>query len=332
MYHSIIQYKTCEAKKLNKKILALSLLLLLTTVYLTSASISTVKAAGEGLWITAYKIEDANTGQVLMNVDFPTGVNTTLAPILPGASLKVTFTINVVTSGSGNLQISTSLHKTLQDKYWELVTQNYTLGNDFNPNSQSAKFNWVKGTFSMLVYGSAPTTTSATSLQVNVVSLYGPTGGVLDQITVPVVTAKMDQYQTLLAQKEANLNSLISSGVSPGYIELYTNVLNESKTIAAQGYVDGAIALLNGLDVANAPVSSTMESLFLPIVVVLAAIAVVFVIMFLRVRGKISYLQLVVEDQIKDLEGLTLRASKIDRTMSSNLESVKDRLKRLVGM
>jgi hypothetical protein len=46
----------------------------------------------------------------------------------------------------------------------------------------------------------------------------------------------------------------------------------------------------------------------------------------------VSYLQLVVEDQIKDLEGLTLRASKIDRAMASSLESVKDRLKRLVGM
>ncbi|MCJ7793562.1 hypothetical protein MUP42_01370, partial [Candidatus Bathyarchaeota archaeon] len=69
-----------------------------------------------------------------------------------------------------------------------------------------------------------------------------------------------------------------------------------------------------------------------PIIGVLAVVAVVFVVMFLRVRGKISYFQLVVEDQIKDLEGLTLRAQKIDRTMSSNLESVKERLKRLVGM
>jgi hypothetical protein len=75
-----------------------------------------------------------------------------------------------------------------------------------------------------------------------------------------------------------------------------------------------------------------MESLFIPIVGVLAAVAVIFVVLFLRVRGKVSYVQLVVEDQIKDLEGLTLRASKIDRAMASSLESVKDRLKRLVGM
>jgi hypothetical protein len=52
----------------------------------------------------------------------------------------------------------------------------------------------------------------------------------------------------------------------------------------------------------------------------------------LRARGKNSYVQLVIEDQIKDLEGLTLRASRVDRTISSSLEGIKDRLKSLVGM
>jgi hypothetical protein len=64
----------------------------------------------------------------------------------------------------------------------------------------------------------------------------------------------------------------------------------------------------------------------------MAAIAVIGFVLFLRTRGKLSYFNMVVEDQIKDLEGLTLRASKIDRAMSANLDSVKDRLKRLVGM
>ena len=162
--------------------------------------------------------------------------------------------------------------------------------------------------------------------------MFGPGGDLLDRVSVPVVTAEMDQYLTLLTQKQSKLNSLISSGVAQGYIELYTNVLNESRTVATNGDVESAIALLNGLDVSNEPVSSTMESLFLPIVGVLAVVAVLFVILFMRARGRVSYFQLIVEDQIKDLEGLTLRISKIDRTASSNLESVKDRLKRLVGM
>ena len=75
-----------------------------------------------------------------------------------------------------------------------------------------------------------------------------------------------------------------------------------------------------------------MEMLFLPLVIATAAIAGVFIAGSQKQKRKVSYMQLVVEDQIKYLEGLTLRASKIDRSMSANLDSVNDRLKRLMRM
>ena len=90
--------------------------------------------------------------------------------------------------------------------------------------------------------------------------------------------------------------------------------------------------MLAALDTTIAPASSFMEVLFIPLVVVFAAIAGVFGFMFMKTRSKVGYFKLVVEDQIKDLEGISMRAAKIDRSMGSNLESVKDRLKRLVGM
>ena len=142
----------------------------------------------------------------------------------------------------------------------------------------------------------------------------------------------MTQFNSLYSQKAAHLQSLKSSGVDQGYIDIYSNVLNASQAEANGGYVSNAIALLNGLNTANEPISSAMTFVYIPLIVVLAVISALFAVLFLRVRGKVSYFQLVVEDQIKDLEGLTLRASKIDRSMSSNLESVKDRLKRIVGM
>ena len=314
---------------MKNKILALSFIVLLMSI--SVASVSFTQAATSQGWITDFRIEDNKTGQLLMDGDLSTGVNTSYAPVLPGAEIKVTFTVNVFTAGDGNLKLGTSLSRALQDKYWELVTQDYTLGSDFNPNSQSAEFNWVEGTFSMIVYGKVPNSVSTAPTAVNVVSLYGPTSGVaLAQIRVLPTTAQMDEFLTLYDQKQAALKSL--SGVDSGYVEIYTNVLNASKAIANNGNVEDAIALLNGLSTANAPASSTVQMLFYPIIGVTAALAVVFLVLFLRVRGKVSYFQLVVEDQIKDLEGLTLRASKIDRAMSSNLESVKDRLKRLVGM
>ena len=318
---------------MKNKILALSLILLLTTVYLTS--ISFTQAAGEGQWITGYKIEDATSGQLLVQFNSTTGVNMTSSPMIPGAEVKVTFTVNVFTPGSGNLKLTSGLQKsnTHPNGYWELISQDYTLGSAYNPNSVSTEFNWVVGTFTIALYGKVPNSATDTAKLIHVVTLTSASGGeAIDQINVLATTANLAAFNVLYDQQEAKLKSLISNGVAQGYIDIYTNVLNASKTIATQGDVNDAMALLNGLNVSSEPVSSTMEMLFLPIAGVLAAVAVVFVVLFLKVRGKVSYFQLVVEDQIKDLEGLTLRASKIDRAMSSNLESVKDRLKRLVGM
>ena len=317
----------------NRIIVVLSLVLLLTSILYISIPNSIVGAVGEGQWITSYTIADNNSNQVLVQFDSSTGLNQTLSPVIPGSDVKVTFTVNVFTAGSGNLKLQTSMGKLLSDRYWELVTQDYSLGNDFNPNANPAQFSWTLGTFTMTVYGKIPTSTSQSGAPINVVSLYGPTGGIaIDQITIMATTALMTQFQNLYNQKEDHLRLLQSSGTDQGYIDIYSNVLNASKTEANAGYVSSAIALLNALNTSNEPVSSAMASLYIPLIVVFAVIAVLFAVLFLRIRGKVSYFQLIVEDQIKDLEGLTLRASKIDRTMSSNLESVKDRLKRLVGM
>jgi hypothetical protein len=319
---------------MDKRVLALSLLLLLTTLYVTSVSVPPAKAQGGG-WITSYDIYDYNSNQHLAEYNSATGVNQTLAPILPGADIRVTFTVNVFTAGSGDLKLATSLRQLLQGQYWQLDTQsNYTLGSDFASSANPASFNWIQGTFTMTVIGVVPTPSATqTEAPVHVVTLYGPTSGIpLDQITVSSTSAAMSQFLTLYNQKAAHLKSLESSGVVQGYIDIYTSVLNESQNVANSGDVTDAIAMLNGLSVSNEPASSTVQSLYIPIIGALAVVAVVFVVLFLRVRGKVSYFQLVVEDQIKDLEGLTLRAAKIDRAMSSNLESVKDRLKRLVGM
>ena len=312
--------------------MAISLVLLLTTIYVSSVSFSPVKAQGSG-WITSYQIYDYTTKGLLINYDSSKDVNQTLGSISPGQQIYCTFTVNVFTGGSGDLSLSTSLHQLLQGEYWQLVTQNYTLGNVFNPNSNHAQFAWVQGTFTMTVYGIVPTPSSTTGLApVNVVSLYGPDGSVLSQITAYSTSAGMASFLTLYNQKNANLNSLISSGVNSGYIQLYTSVLNESQVVAYAGDVTDATAMLNDLNSANAPPSSTAQALFIPLIAVVAVVAVLFAFLWFRVRGKVSYFQLVVEDQIKDLEGMTLRISKIDRAMSANLESVKDRLKRLVGM
>lgn len=319
---------------MNKKILALSLVLLLTLIYVSSVSFSPAKAQSTTSgWITSYDIYEYNTNRHLASYTPATG-NQSLEPISPGEMIKVTFSINVFTAGSGNLKLSTSLQNPPQGTYWTLNSQStYSLGSDFNPNANPASFNWVVGTFTMTVAGIVPQSSQANGAPVNLVTLYGPTSGIpLDQITISSQSAAMTQFNTLYTQKAAHLRTLQSGGVAAGYVELYKNVLNESTALANAGQVTGAIDLLNQLNIADEPASSTTQALFIPIVAILAVVAVLFAVLFMRIRGKVSYFQLVVEDQIKDLEGLTMRISKIDRASSSNLESVKDRLKRLVGM
>ncbi len=317
----------------NNKILALSLILILTTMMIISIS-PTVQAVGTGSWITTYKIEDS-TGQLLVQYDPTTNTTNILAPVLPGTDVKVTFTVNVIVPGSDTLKLTTNLQKSTSNPsgYWSLQTSTYDMGSTYNPAAQSTTFKWTVGTFDMVLYGKVPNSASNVAQTVNVVILSAGAGGSpLDQITVQATSANLANFNVLYAQQETKLKGLISSGVAQGYIDIFTNVLNASRSIANAGDVNDATTLLNSLNASNAPVTSATETLFIPVMVVLAVVAVIFVVLFMRIRGKVSYFQLVVEDQIKDLEGLTLRISKIDRASSSSLESVKDRLKRLVGM
>jgi hypothetical protein len=320
-----------RGNKLRAKALAICLLLLLTIVSFTS--VMSVRGVGEGDWITAYTVEDSQTGQKLIEADFAISDEPTiLAPVISGEPLKVTFTVNVFTSGTGNLKLSTFMQKPSTGTYWELIPDDYDLGAGYTPNTAAMEFTWEKGTFEMICYGQAPKVTRATNVTLVQLSSAGATTDVLDAIQVTVLTAGADEYQNLYDQKENKLQDLINSGVAAGYINLYSNMLNQSKALVGKGYVNEAIALLNAIPSSGEPIGSALEMIMIPAVGIAAAAAVVFAVMFLRARGKNSYVQLVIEDQIKDLEGLTLRASRVDRTISSSLEGIKDRLKSLVGM
>ena len=325
---------------MKTKTMAICLLVLLTLVSLTSIS-TTFAAVGEGDWITKYRVENLDTGQVIMERDFTTGSKSDFGSIVEGAELKVTVTVEIgLSNPAATLQISTEMaHSSSEDRYWQLESD-YVLSN-YNPNSKSVSFKQEKGTLEMVCYGSIPTgivkdviegITLHKPVPIALIELAVPAGVVLDSIEQNVTDAKVDEYLNLLEQKKARLESMAGSGVDPGYVEVFGNVVAQAQVIGDAGFADNAIALLNGLSVANEPAGSVMQMLFLPAVIVFGVVAVLFAFLFLKARGKMSYYRLVIEDQIKDLEGLTLRASKIDRTISSNLASIEDRLKRLVGM
>jgi hypothetical protein len=317
---------------MSKKVLALSIILLLTTLSLTTMSLSSAAKAStsDNQWITDYQIYDSSTDELLVQHDASTNTTQVFSSVLPGAEISITFTVNVIASGDGDLTLRSGLTKPTSGTYWSYSDDTYDLGSSFKPNTASTSFNWVEGTFEITLNGVVPASTSAAK-SVTAVTLAGPSGSTLDTIKITATTAEMGTFQTLLSQKQDEIESMKASGVDAGYTDFCDSVLETAQSVAESGDTEDAIALLNGIG-DNAPAGSFMQVAFYPIVGVFAALAVIFVILFLRTRSKISYFQLVVEDQIKDLEGLTMRASKIDRAMSANLDSVKDRLKRLVGM
>jgi len=322
-------------RNLRMKLFGLCLFLFLVTT-----SMIPVHGVGEGEWIVNYRVEDLKTGQLILESDFQTGEINEYVPLFAGSELVVTITVDVaITATYANLKLATNLEpSTIEDRYWQLESQDYQFV-DYNPAQKYVEFQQVKGTFTITCYGRIPTGITQEKIDGFVlhkpedyvlIKLTSPSGELLDQIKRDVLDAELDEYRNLLEKKEDKLETLKNSGVAPGYIEIYEGVLEQAEAQAELGFVDEAIAILDLLAVTQEPVSSSVEILFLPIMGGLAIALVAVGFLYLRARGKSNYVLSVIEDQIRDLEGLTLRASKLDKTISSRLESIKERLKKLI--
>lgn len=328
---------------MKSKILTLSVIILLALTTVIVISSAQVKAqTSTAKWITGYTIADS-TGNTIAKLDPTTGLVTVVAPISNNEELEVTLTITVATSDpSSSLTLSTGMaHSQDLDHYWvHDASDGYDIGS-YDPNSPSFSFTQAAGTLTISCYGEAQGTVSTVTsngitlhvpVSLNLITLTDPSGSTLDSITYNITDSSINNYNNLLSQEQSQLSHLQSQNVDPGYTQVFQNVITQSQALASAGLTDQAAAMLNGLSTSAQPVGAGITFIYIPLIAVFAVIAVLFIFMFMRTRSKVNYFHLVVEDQIKDLEGLTLRASKIDRTMASNLDSVKDRLKRLVGM
>jgi hypothetical protein len=326
---------------MKTKILALCTIVLLASVLLMSIS-TAFAAVGGGQWITKYRIEDATTGDLILAKDFSSGAVSGSGQISDGEELSVTVTVDIATSNpSSSLTLSTAMaHSPSLDHYWEhSAGDGYSLSGNYNPNSPSFSFSQNAGTLTITCVGEASGQVATTvdgltlhkAVPLSLIALVDPSNALLDAVNKNITDSAINEYNTKLAEKQSALAGYGSSGVDPGYVAIYSNVVSQSQVVADQGLTDQAVAMLDSLDVAP-PAGAVLQILFIPLIAVFGVIAALFAILFMRNRGKVSYFRLVIEDQIKDLEGLTLRASKIDRTISTNLSSIEDRLKRLVGM
>jgi len=309
-------------------------------LFLLAASMTPVHGIGTGEWIVNYRVEDLETGQLILESAFQTGEIIQYVPLFAGSELLVTITVDVaLTATYANLRLATNLApSTIEDRYWQLQSQDYQFV-DYNPAQQYVEFQQVRGTFTILCYGRIPMGITQEKIggivlhkpeDYVLIKLTSPSGELLDRIKSDVLDAELDEYQNILEKRQDKLETLKDTGVAPGYIEIYEGVLEQAEAQAELGFVDEAIAILDLLAVSQEPVSSSVEILFLPLMGGLAIAVVAVGFLYLRARGKRNYVLSVIEDQIKDLEGVTLRASKLDKTISLRLDSIKERLKKLI--
>ena len=298
--------------------------------------------AEEQRWFTRLRVEDLTTRQLVLEEDLEAGELIRNAPMFAGAEYNITLTLNIrLTAAYADLTLSLKLlHADSIDRFWEIHTTDLKLTGDYNPNRAEITFSQVKGRYAISTFGEIPADLTLTPLNpdltlhkpVNytVIQLIGPDGGVLDDIVLNIIDAEIDGYRLVRGQRTGELQRYKESRVDPAYIELYENFLALAESQAEVGAVRSAVDILEGLEVEVPPVQtgpSLAEQYFLPLVAGLGALTAAFALLMLRARGKLSFVSTILGEQIREMEALTMRASRIDKSLASRLQEISDRLK-----
>ncbi len=319
-----------------KRITVLMVALLLTPAW-------AAEGADDTHWIEEYQIKDLTTGRLVLSHDVVDDTLIQNAPVFAGEEYNLTFKLNVrqnIPFAILTLSLSTNLNKpTAEDVFWDIHSQDMDLTEDYNPAGRTIMFSQNQGVYHASVFcliksditpSSSQGVTIHRPVDLKVLRLIGPDETELDSITVNVIDSRIDDYNTLLSQKQDELTDYRTSNVDPAYVELYEKFVDLAKDEAQLGLVDSAIMLLETLEVEAPPVStgpSWMEQYFFPAVGGFAALFILSAVLFLRARSRMGFVTMIVEDQIREMEALGMRASRIDRNLAQRLNEINERLK-----
>jgi len=295
-------------------------------------------------WFVSYSVVDLASRQLMVERDYELDREILNAPLLAGGEYNVTFTINVgLTAAYANLTVSVNLdHSDRIDRYWEIHTVDLNLTEDYNPNDNEFDFRQVRGLYTVSAFGKIPEDRTVTELEQGIslhnpvshrfIQLRGPDGSLLDEIVITVIDSEIDSYRFYLDQRQTELQGYLETQVDPAFTDLFQSLINLAELQAEAGFVETARNILETMDIEIPPMRagpSFQEQYFLPVAGVLGALVVILGALFFRANGRLSFMKMVVEDQIRELEGLTLRASRTDRNLGQKLEEVNDKLKEL---
>ena len=150
---------------------------------------------------------------------------------------------------------------------------------------------------------------------------------ILDERTYTITDQTIISYDALLQSKKDKLDSTSMEGK---YNSLALEIVSEAEYLTSFGFYNDAIQLLETIPDSDYPAPPSTTTLFIIASVVLGLTTIVFALLFVRTRSSTSYLSSSVSEKADKLDLLLIKASRIDKSLADDLETIKRELKELV--
>ena len=268
----------------------------------------------------------------------PNGNDVTDEFLVAGGVYTINFEIEIGATLSDNILLTTSMEKS-GNSFWTL-NNNYQ-GVDtsvWTPGSQSITFQAVEGTAQFTLDGKIPesitekdvvdmdkTVHAFELVPLLVMSL--DSMEILDERTYTITDQTIISYDALLQSKLEKLNSISMEGK---YNSLALEIVSEAEYLTTFGLYDDAIKLLNTIPDSDYPAPPSTTTLFIIASVILGITTIAFALLFIRTRSSSSYMSSSVSEKADKLDLLLIKASRIDKSLSDDLETIKRELKELI--
>ncbi|GEM_PF-2169086 len=152
-------------------------------------------------------------------------------------------------------------------------------------------------------------------------------GTIKDAKPIDVQDKSIETYNATFTQKK---DAIEGQDLDPFLVKMVSGVVAQAQAMATAGYTDEAAALLQTLPDKGWPQAGASNTMLYAVIGVLAVLAVLLGFLMIKAKGAASYSRGVVEDQVKRLDVVSVKAGRLgDKVLVQEINAVKDELDRV---